>query len=71
MSGKPKVQHRVSGSLQAVIALVILLMIVQLWLFTRTTMPAFYLSALACGGIWLLIGLFLRFERSALHARDQ
>jgi hypothetical protein len=64
MSGKPKSRNFVSGVLQAVIALVAILMLMQLWLFTRTTMPAFYLSLIACAGIWLLIGFFLRFERS-------
>jgi hypothetical protein len=64
MNEKPKSRHFASGVLQAVIALVVILMITQIWLFTRTTLPAFYLSLFACAGIWLLIGFFLRFERS-------
>lgn len=64
MSGTAKSRRHVSSVLQGVIVLVAVLMITQLWLFTRITVPALYLSLLACAGIWLLIGLFLRFERS-------
>jgi hypothetical protein len=82
MNMEAPVRRRLNVVLKTVTTLVVSILLAQLWLFTVTldvmesgsapsgiAVAAVLCSVVACAAVWVLIGLFVRAERSEAEGR--
>ena len=79
MSPKVRMRHRIGVVLHMVMALVIMILLAQLWLFTvildamesrqpsaQVVPAALFFSLIGCCAVWALIRLFVRAEQTTV-----